>query len=386
MRVLLVNPGGDPLGGAERSLAGYLVGLDAVGGVQVTVVVLGRGDLAATLRADGRDAREIPLDIGRGGGVRYRRAGVQALQIVGALPRMATAVVRLRRLVRATSADVVHSMGTRSNLLVPFLASRGVTTVITVRDVPQSRRERWLWRVVARHVDVAIASSAVPATAVGDELGIQVIDNPVERPVERDPGEARARLGVPEHVPLVANLAHFQPWKGQRDLLEAIRGMPGVHVALAGGDLYGDLSRSWRAEVSTLAASDDLRGRVHLLGPQSDVSWVYAAADVIAHCSVRAEAFGRTVVEAALARRALVASRAGAPGVLLRDGETALLYEPGDVAALRAALVRVVSDHAVRERLIDGAARWAADRFAPERHAAAVVAAYECGRSRRGRR
>ena len=72
----------------------------------------------------------------------------------------------------------------------------------------------------------------------------------------------------------------------------------------------------------------------------------------------RSEGLGRVVVEAFCRGRAVVASRVGGIPDIAADGETALLVPPGDAGALADALVQVLSDRALAEKL--GAAARAA--------------------------
>jgi glycosyltransferase involved in cell wall biosynthesis len=65
----------------------------------------------------------------------------------------------------------------------------------------------------------------------------------------------------------------------------------------------------------------------------------------------RSEGLGRVVVEAFCRSRGVVASRVGGIPDLVEDGASGLLVPPGDAQALSEALVRVLSDRAVAERL-----------------------------------
>ena len=65
----------------------------------------------------------------------------------------------------------------------------------------------------------------------------------------------------------------------------------------------------------------------------------------------RSEGMGRVIVEALCRGRPVVASRVGGIRDLVRDGENGILVEPGDPAALADALVGVLSDRALAERL-----------------------------------
>lgn len=65
----------------------------------------------------------------------------------------------------------------------------------------------------------------------------------------------------------------------------------------------------------------------------------------------RSEGLGRVVVEAFCRGRGVVGSRVGGIPDIVEDGVSGCLVPPGDVAALEDALVRVLSDRALAERL-----------------------------------
>jgi glycosyltransferase involved in cell wall biosynthesis len=65
----------------------------------------------------------------------------------------------------------------------------------------------------------------------------------------------------------------------------------------------------------------------------------------------RSEGMGRVVVEALCRGRPVLATRVGGIPDLVRDGENGLLVEPGDTRALADALVRVLTDRYLADRL-----------------------------------
>ena len=65
----------------------------------------------------------------------------------------------------------------------------------------------------------------------------------------------------------------------------------------------------------------------------------------------RSEGMGRVVIEAGCRGRAVVGSRVGGIPDVIADGETGVLVPPDDAGALAEALVRVLSDRALAERL-----------------------------------
>lgn len=102
----------------------------------------------------------------------------------------------------------------------------------------------------------------------------------------------------------------------------------------------------------------DLPGQVewHEQILPSDVAAQMDAATVLVLPS-RSEGLGRVVVEVFARGRGLVASRVGGIPDVARDGEEALLVEPGNVDELASALRRVLSDRRLAERLGEAARR-----------------------------
>src|SRR5204863_3359109 len=75
----------------------------------------------------------------------------------------------------------------------------------------------------------------------------------------------------------------------------------------------------------------------------------------------RSEGMGRVVVEAFCRGRAVVGSRVGGIPDLVEEGVNGLLVDPADVEGLSDALVRVLSDRPLAERLGRGAHASAGD-------------------------
>ena len=109
-----------------------------------------------------------------------------------------------------------------------------------------------------------------------------------------------------------------------------------------------------------------------------DESWVLVLPS-------RSEGLPRVVMEAFCRGRGVVGSRAGGIPDLVRDGENGLLADAEDADALADALVRVLSDRALAERLgaaaAEDAPRWASS---PEDFAASVAELVRSTRAGRG--
>ena len=107
-----------------------------------------------------------------------------------------------------------------------------------------------------------------------------------------------------------------------------------------------------------------------------DKARYYASCDVACVPSTGNESFGYVVVEPMAAAKPVVASNIAGYASVMTSGETGLLVEPRDPQALALALVRVLADRDLRERL-GAAGRVAAQQYDWSRVAARVLGCYE---------
>ena len=87
--------------------------------------------------------------------------------------------------------------------------------------------------------------------------------------------------------------------------------MPDVVVWIVGDALFTEEDRAYSQKLRSLVANSYVDSRVYFLGFRSDVNILMRAADIIAHCSVSAEPFGRVIVEGMFSGKPIIASRAG---------------------------------------------------------------------------
>ena len=167
----------------------------------------------------------------------------------------------------------------------------------------------------------------------------------------------REALGIPPDAPVVGTIANFKPHKGHAELVRAIvevrRSVPDVRLVLVG---VGPLE----SEVRSLAEQLGVIDAVIFAGFRDDVPRLLQAFDVFTLAS-RYEGLSIALIEAMALGRPVVVTRAGGLPEAVTDGQSGLLVPPGDVDALAAGLVRVLSDHALAKRLGWGARRRAED-------------------------
>jgi glycogen synthase len=134
--------------------------------------------------------------------------------------------------------------------------------------------------------------------------------------------------------------------KGVLDFLRALPDVPGEWTATVSG--IGPDVDAAQALADELALGDLVRFTGY--AEYDRVPELYRAHDVFVSPTY-AEGFSNTILEAMASGHAVVSCRSVGVVDCVRDGENGLLTEPGDVPALAAALGRVVTDGALRERL-----------------------------------
>ncbi|MDE2363699.1 MAG: glycosyltransferase family 4 protein [Hyphomicrobiales bacterium] len=211
-------------------------------------------------------------------------------------------------------------------------------------------------RAVLAHADAIVTTSAATADILArdfDVAGGKVFVAPPG--VDAAPRARGSRDGV---VRLVS-VGSLLPRKGYEDLLRALAGVEGAwRLTIVGST---DLDPDYAGSVFDLVAAFDLSSRVTIEGAlaEADVASRYAAADAFVSAS-HFEGYGMAIAEAVarglpVVMTEQVATAGAAPSA------AALVYPAGDVAALRAALARIVADADLRARL-GAAARAAAHR------------------------
>src|SRR6202022_2286492 len=85
-----------------------------------------------------------------------------------------------------------------------------------------------------------------------------------------------------------------------------------------------------------------VREKVQLTGPRSDMPAVYATLDVMVSAS-RQEGLPMAILEGLASGRAVIATAVGDVPNVVRDGSTGVLLLPGDVSALGSAMKRLLT-------------------------------------------
>jgi glycosyltransferase involved in cell wall biosynthesis len=259
-------------------------------------------------------------------------------------------------LIREFRPDIVHIDEEPYNLAT-YLANRqarryGAKTLwFSWQNLQRSYPPpfNWIEQYNLHHIEYAIAGSTTAAEvwrrkgyagplAVIPQFGV---DPDIFLPAEHD--------APPAHIPHIAYAGRLVPEKGVDLLLEVLSGLDGPWRATIQGNGPEE------ARLRALAEHYDLTARVTFCPPvpSVDMPAFYQTLDVFVLPSRTqenwTEQFGRVLVEAMACGVAVVGSAAGEIAHVI--GDAGIVFPENDVAALRAALARLIHDPDLRRDL-----------------------------------
>jgi len=183
--------------------------------------------------------------------------------------------------------------------------------------------------------------------------------------------KARVRFANPDEF-LFMHLSNFRPVKRIADVVHIFaRVAKQLPARLA---LIGDGPD--RSTAEWLAHSLGIHNRIHFLGKQDRVSELLPLADLMLMPS-EMESFGLAALEAMACQTPAIATRVGGVPELIDDGVNGLLFPIGDVDAMAAASVALLTDPERHQTMRRAARKTAQDRFCSTRILPRYVEFYE---------
>ena len=180
---------------------------------------------------------------------------------------------------------------------------------------------------------------------------IQVIYNGIEADryvTSIDRATTKKALAVPESAQVVGIIASLHPRKAHQDFLNAaalvLRTCPNAVFLIVGRN------DGVQPQLEALAEELSIRDKVIFTGERDDIPEMLSVLDVQVSSSVL-EGLSNAILEGMAAGKPIVATQvAGNPELVVHE-ETGLLVPPGNPNALAAAIIRLLQDRVLRERL-----------------------------------
>ena len=305
----------------------------------------------------------------------FKRTGI-ALTLLG-LPRTGGAMGTIRLALalgkallklRPSLVWLQYMTPTLAPLLVARFFTRRLLAAVHVAAGHYSAggmaRLRWLaswWCNALVCVSHTSARGVVGQAPANSRLAqrVKVLPNAIDTSLARNAVAIgwRSKLGIAAESRVIGYVGRLAHNKGVDVLLKAAvqvnRQHPECHWLIVGDG-------SVREPLQVIAEQGDLANKVHFVGslPRDAVYGAMKGFD-IAVVPSREEGFGLTALEAMACGVPLVASDVDALREVVKDGETGLLFSPGDARALAESLSQLLQSSAQQHALASAATRHA---------------------------
>lgn len=242
----------------------------------------------------------------------------------------------------------------------------GTELLLLDAKIRRSRFKRWTAGGLLAGAAVIVANSTWTAGLARDVLALLGREAGAERvqvvPLGTEPAQfrpgidaraVRAKYGL-TGGPWALTVARLEWHKGIDTVIRAWPAVRAAHPA-ARYAVAGEGPR--RPQLEAIAREAGVADVVRFLGhvPDTELPALYNAADLYVGASRRyellAEGFGISLVEASASGLAVVGGRAAGVPDAVRDGETGILVDPDEAAAVAAGVNRLLGDAALRGRL-----------------------------------
>ena len=309
-------------------------------------------------------------------------AGVTLVRVPAVMLRAYTAILsfplalhRVRR-----QHDLFHAQGwvaSSADVVTVHIVMAAWRRAARLARAPTPMGERMLGSVVQgreasllRRAQRVIAPSAKVkddvAQCYGRADGVTVVHHGFPDVTASIPrAEARRRLTLPPDA--IVALFVGDPRKGFDVALEAVRGTPGVHLAVA--------SHTPRGMLMDRVTRAGMLDRVHWLGSMDQTSPAYTAADFLLHPTIY-DSFGLAVAEAMAHGLPSVVTRAAGIAELIQHGQSGWIVD-GERSAGTCAAVEILARDANLRRRLGLGARAAAARRSWDTVASETLVVYE---------
>ena len=357
------------IGGAEIFLLDIINNLDRQV-FQSVVVLPGAGPLAIKLKQSG---------------VKVLYLKMSKLNLSNPMPFIKT-VINIWRIARIERAAIVFAVNYLSNQYAVVSARlAGLPIVCAVYNVLDKRSISRTFLKFSDHIIVDSKATADVLLANGlASKKLQVILHEISKdnflPAVNARINIRHSFGMNDEVFLIGIVGRINPMKGQDILINAFAKVldvyDGCRLLIVGEMESEDLNFSDQAYIKNLRSLVEklnISGKVFFTGYRNDMADVYEALDLLVSSSL-SESFGKTILEAMILGKPVIAAKVGGVPELVIDGITGRLVSPGNISELARVILELINDRKLAARLGNNAKEYALKNFVGNNQQAKVEA------------
>jgi glycosyltransferase involved in cell wall biosynthesis len=307
------------------------------------------------------------------------------------IPQVLSYMRDLENALAQNPSALIHTTGIKCHVMGAIVGKKTGTPVLWhLRDILSRGPSLYVLRAIERACSPHVVSNS-RATAEGFFAKAErswIVHNGLDPSTwarsqwqdERD--RLRQEMGAQPNMPLIGVVGVLARWKGQLEFLRMARNLlnHGVKArfAVVGGEIYDTIGdRGFGLELREEARRLGISGHVHFTGHVPNPGKYIQALDILIHCSLKPEPFGRVITEAMALEVPIVAAADGGVLEIVRNGHSALLYPPGDIEAMARAVSQLVQDPGLCGSMIQKARAEFLERFTVDRYVRGVTQVYD---------
>ena len=261
-----------------------------------------------------------------------------------------------RMLKKGTNIIHVHTLTDALGAIMArrFSGNRDTRIIISLHGI-RHPKNNIVYRRLCRAIDRFVFASELACREWCDDapwfdrskacvVRESVADNPFAHPAP----DLRVQLAIPPHKVLIMFHGRLSHEKGLDTLIKAVTQLDKDIYHLV---IIGDGNPKYLTEIKGIIVANQLVRNVTLLGFQEDIAHLVSQCDIGVLPSIEPEALGIANLEYMRAARPHITTDNGAQREYARDRENAIIVPPDNHRALAAALVELINDPALRQRL-----------------------------------
>jgi lipopolysaccharide heptosyltransferase II len=286
-------------------------------------------------------------------------------------------IKRVRAIIVENKIDIVHARS-RVPAWIAYFACRG-TDASFITTCHGFYKSRIFSRVMGWAKFIIVPSEVIGRHMIED---FHVPPESIRR-IPRSVDTSRFALSKKEKkgdpVKTIAIIGRITPLKGHTFFLQAmakvVRQHPYARIWVI-GDAPAN-KKNYLQEVHALVKRLGLTKNVEFMGNRKDVAQLLTEVDVLVLSTVTQEAFGRVILEAQAIGVPVVATNVGGVVDIIDQERTGLLVMPKDPLSMARAVLRLLEDKMLAQRLVAAAKEKILQEFTLDIMASRTVAVYE---------
>ena len=299
--------------------------------------------------------------------------------MVSSLLRISTvmAILRTARALRVRLSeihpDVVLTNGLKAHMMGALACRSNYLLVWYLREgLERRKKSAILLRLLSRYCQCSIAISDYVRDSWQSITGakpVKVIYNIVDLAAFADAHRPTDLVKKPGEVWFCV-IGALTPIKGQDLFIEAAAlaraTLPNARFLIAGTNFYGSESDHFEHVLRERVTQLDLSDRVWFLGHRTDIPSLLRLVDVVVQPNRSAEGLGRTVLESMAAGVPVIAVNQWGPAEIVKQANSGLVFEPGNVHALSHAMLLLAHDAGLRAQFGNAGRAWTRRNLNPD--------------------